>query len=244
MSNVPTFHSNSPWPTVFTVCDGYFASLLGPTCPNRLYFLTGSVDAAGKGGGPVVDNDNITQLPTGKVYGGGWSTYAERLQTAGISWQCYRQGDDPASDDDSDGGMNVLLAFDAFRRAGEGTPLYERGVRPRRLEQLKQDVIGERLPQVSWLFPPRLFCEHPNWPPAFGAEYIARVLDALTANTEVWSKTVFLIMYDENDGFFDHVVPPRPPLSRDHGLSTVPYDDEINAGDGAGHLAWVCVCPS
>jgi phospholipase C len=24
----------------------------------------------------------------------------------------------------------------------------------------------------------------------------------------VWSKTVLLVMFDENDGFFDHVPPP------------------------------------
>jgi phospholipase C len=27
----------------------------------------------------------------------------------------------------------------------------------------------------------------------------------------VWAKTVFLLVYDENDGLFDHVVPPTPP---------------------------------
>ena len=42
----------------------------------------------------------------------------------------------------------------------------------------------------------------------------SQVLDALTANPDVWSKTVLFITYDENDGFFDHVVPPTPPQSR------------------------------
>jgi phospholipase C len=37
------------------------------------------------------------------------------------------------------------------------------------------------------------------------------VLDALTANRKVWSKTVLFLMYDENDGWFDHVTPPKPP---------------------------------
>jgi phospholipase C len=27
----------------------------------------------------------------------------------------------------------------------------------------------------------------------------------------VWAKTVFILDYDENDGLFDHVVPPLPP---------------------------------
>jgi phospholipase C len=37
------------------------------------------------------------------------------------------------------------------------------------------------------------------------------VLATLTSNPEVWSKTVMFHMYDENDGFFDHVPPPVPP---------------------------------
>lgn len=171
-------------------------------------------------------NTDITQRPDGVVFGRGWMTYAERLQDAGVSWQPYRQGDDPKSDDDSDGGMNTLLAFAAFQDAKPGEPLYERGVRPRRLEQLKADVQADRLAQVSWITPPRLFCEHPNWPPAYGAEYLARILDALTSNPEVWSKTALLVMYDENDGYFDHVAPPVPPFAGGPGLSTVTTDDE------------------
>jgi phospholipase C len=134
----------------FTICDAYFSSIHGPTCPNRLFMLTGSNDPLGKGGGPVTDNNNITQLPDGvDIYEQGWVTYAERLQSAGIHWQCYRQGVDPRSDDDSDGAMNLLLAFSSFINAKPGDPLYERGVAPRRLEQLKFDVLSGNLAQVS-----------------------------------------------------------------------------------------------
>lgn len=216
----------------FTICDAYFCSMQGPTCPNRLYMMTGDVDHAGVAGGPVTDCSNITQKHGTVVYGTKWVTYAESLQDAGVSWQVYMQGSNIKSDDDSGGGMNVLRAFERFRKAKPGSPLYERGVRPRRLEKLKEDVLKGELPQVSWIIPPRLFCEHPKWPPAYGAKYIARILDALTSNPEVWSKTVFLVMYDENDGFFDHVVPPVAPLSRDDGLSTVATDQERFPGDG------------
>jgi hypothetical protein len=37
------------------------------------------------------------------------------------------------------------------------------------------------------------------------------VLDAIAANRELWESTVFILNYDENDGLFDHVVPPTPP---------------------------------
>ncbi len=57
------------------------------------------------------------------------------------------------------------------------------------------------------------------------------MLDALTANPEVWSKTVVFYMWDENDGFFDHMVPPTPPQSRAEGISTVGTVNELFAGN-------------
>ena len=31
-----------------------------------------------------------------------------------------------------------------------------------------------------------------------------RIMDILTSNPEVWKKTLFIVTYDENDGYFDH----------------------------------------
>ena len=47
--------------------------------------------------------------------------------------------------------------------------------------------------------------------PAAGAAFVARKINAIAANPEVWAKTAFIINYDENDGLFDHVAPPVPP---------------------------------
>ena len=60
----------------------------------------------------------------------------------------------------------------------------------------------------SWR--PRLTQSTGNWPTDYGVSYVAQILDALTSNPEVWAKTALFLMYDENDGFFDHVVPPHP----------------------------------
>jgi phospholipase C len=89
------------------------------------------------------------------------------------------------------------------------------------------------LPQVSWIAAPEAYSEHPNWPSDFGAWYISRVLDALTSDPEVWSKTVLFINYDEEGGFFDHRVPPTPPTSADVGASTVLVTNEIFPGDAS-----------
>src|SRR5262249_49565748 len=62
------------------------------------------------------------------------------------------------------------------------------------------------------LFPdgPYASDEHPPNTPAAGAYFLASKLEALASNEELWSSTVFVINYDENDGFFDHVPPPVP----------------------------------
>ncbi|MDP4255575.1 MAG: phospholipase C, phosphocholine-specific [Bacteroidota bacterium] len=74
------------------------------------------------------------------------------------------------------------------------------------LHSFRQDVRSGKLPAVSWLVPPERFSDHPSsaW---YGPWYISEALDILTENPEVWKKTIFILCYDENDGYFDHVPP-------------------------------------
>jgi hypothetical protein len=65
----------------FTVCDAYHCSFIGSTDPNRYYMWTGFTGNDGKGGGPVLGNDEV---------GYDWTTYPERLEKAGISWKIYQ----------------------------------------------------------------------------------------------------------------------------------------------------------
>ena len=78
--------------------------------------------------------------------------------------------------------------------------------------QFRQDVQQGKLPTVSWLVAPCRFSDHPG-SPWYGAWYVSEALDILTANPEVWKKTIFVLTYDENDGYFDHVPPFVPPHS-------------------------------
>ncbi len=222
----------------FTICDSYHCSLLGPTDPNRYYMWTGWVGNDGRGGGPVIANDEI---------GYGWTTYPERLQDAGISWKIYQDagvGLDAAgfwgwTSDPYIGnyGDNSLLYFTQYQDAAPGTPLYI-GARTGTtntagqnfFDILRKDVKQGRLPQVSWIAAPEAFTEHPNWPANYGAWYTAKVLDALTSDPDVWAKTVLLITFDENDGFFDHVVPPYPNGPGLPGRSTVSTANEFYEG--------------
>ena len=102
-------------------------------------------------------------------------------------------------------------------------------MRPRRLvipkgdvlHQLRQDVQKGQLPAVSWIVAPENFSDHPSsaW---YGAWYLSETIDILTRNPEVWKKTIFILNYDENDGYFDHVPPfvaPHP-RKKETGLTS------------------------
>lgn len=74
------------------------------------------------------------------------------------------------------------------------------------LHQFRADVDSGKLPTVSWLAGPQNFSDHPS-APWYGAWYVSEIMDILTKNPEVWKKTIFIVTYDENDGYYDHVPP-------------------------------------
>ena len=74
----------------------------------------------------------------------------------------------------------------------------------------EEDCSNGVLPDVSFIGSKSGYDEHPAALPAAGAQFLATKLEALASNEELWNSTIFIINYDENDGFFDHVVPPTP----------------------------------
>lgn len=72
--------------------------------------------------------------------------------------------------------------------------------------QFREDVKNGTLPTVSWLMPPAHFSDHPGQP-WFGPWYVSEAMEILLQNPDVWKKTIFILTYDENDGYFDHVPP-------------------------------------
>jgi phospholipase C len=222
----------------FTICDAYHCSAMTPTDPNRYYMWTGWVGNDGLGGGPVIDNAEL---------GYSWSTYPEKLESAGISWKIYQdigiglnaQGawGDTSNAFIGNFGDNSLLYFNQYRNAPPGSPLFQKArtgtnvaVSGNYFDILAKDVQNNTLPQVSWIVAPEAYSEHGNWPPNFGAWYVDQVLQVLTSNPEVWSKTVLLLTYDENDGLFDHVAPPYASSTSATGMSSVDTSNEFFAG--------------
>jgi len=178
----------------------------------------------------------------------GWSTYPELLQKAGVSWKIYQDVGAGLNAAEYWGwgpnafignyGDNSLLYFFQYQNSLPGSGLNQGALTGTNIlasgtlfDVFRADVMANRLPQVSWIVAPEAYCEHGNWPSNYGAWYVSQMLDALTANPEVWSKTAFFLCFDENDGFFDHIVPPTPPQTRAQGLSNIDITNEIFPGN-------------
>lgn len=232
----------------FTVCDAWFCSVHGPTNPNRMHLFTGTSGlAVGRPGNHAVNNvdDGNWTADMARDNAGfsafDWITYAERLQNAGVSWKVYQEYDNY--------GDNSLAYFRNFRGLDTNSPLYRRGrdwapgssasnayqtLGQPLIEQFRSDVQSGSLPQVSWIVAPFSMCEHPEAAPAYGEALTARLLAALAANPAVWSRTVFIITYDENGGFFDHIPAHVPALTASLGKSTVATTTESQGGVPVG----------
>jgi phospholipase C len=235
----------------FTICDAHHCSVTTGTDPNRIVFWSGSNfdPERRRHGENCTDADSEPnnlrcqvqgELPVpGYTYRGSaftWPTIPEVLEQAGISWRIYQNPNDNWT-----GLMHGGLAFSGFRNAGPGSPLFEKGMSHRSLEQFAQDAKSGNLPQVSWVLPPMLWSEHPSpSSPPQGAEFTSRVLEGLTSNPEVWSRTVFFLSFDENDGLFDHVPAPAPPSYNPDGSlagkSTVDLRGEYFSDPERKHL--------
>lgn len=207
----------------FTISDAYHCSVATGTDPNRIVFWSGSVCDPEKRAAGVnctdADSEPVNlrcwikgKMPEpGYTYQGSsfkWPTIPDVLQEAGISWRIYQ---DP--NDNWTGAMNGCLAFESFRNAKPGSPIYENGMRHWSLEALSNDVKNNRLPRVSWILPSQSNSEHPGAPssPYRASNFTHEVLSAITSNPEVWSKTIFFLTFDENDGLFDHLPAPAVP---------------------------------
>jgi phospholipase C len=227
--DIPFYHALAD---AFTIGDQYFCSIHGPTNPNRMFLFSGTSglsvgDARAQAVDNVDDGNWTADMARDKAdfpAVSRWTTYAERLENAGISWKLYQEYENF--------GDNSLAFFAQFRGIDKASPLYRRGrawVEGSSLETaatsqaehlvaaFARDVAADSLPQVSWIVAPYRYSEHPEATPAYGESLTARLVEALVANPAVWAKTALIINYDENDGFFDHIPGPVPAIAREQG---------------------------
>ena len=210
----------------FTLCDAYHCAIHAGTNTNRLFHWTGTNGPSAADVAVVV---NEWDSPGPAEIGYQWTTYPERLEASGVSWKVYQFLPDNFTDNPLAGFRQYRAAsiqvgnparppkdFNAFvpyRDAlNEAAPLYKGNGNTlpaadgndldAMLAGFRSDVQQGKLPQVSWIIAPAAYSEHPDpSSPVQGGWFTQEILNALTDNPEVWSKTVLLVNYDENDGF-------------------------------------------
>ncbi|MGK6308338.1 phosphocholine-specific phospholipase C [Variovorax sp. DT-64] len=253
----------------FTLCDHYHCGMHTGTIANRLFYWSGT---NGPNGVSPIDGSKVQVAALNNQFNAGndigastqgwtWTTYADRLEKAGVKWKVYQSLIDNF-------GCNEMMGFRHWRAQIEQMPPARRPVyvpatditQPVTaagpfydpvvddalsplakgfhntmpygfLETFREDIQNGKLPAVSWIIAPSAYSEHPGpSSPAKGGWYVQQVLDALTANPEVWSKTVLLINFDENDGFFDHLPSPSAPSRNADGTlagGTTMKDEDV-----------------
>ena len=204
----------------FTICDGYYCSVIGPTDPNRLYAMSATLDPSGSAGGPILSTSSTRVERFGTL---SWTTMPEQLQAAGVTWKVY-------GDPDGNYGDSVLPYFKQYQT---NPTLAANGLTPTYPGDFQADVAAGTLPQVSWVLAPLISSEHPPAPTEYGEVITANILHTLVSNPSVWAKTALFITYDENGGFFDHVPPPTAPAgTADEYLTVSPLPSDASGVAG------------
>jgi phospholipase C len=208
----------------FTICDNYHCSVFGPTHPNRLYSMTGTIDPEGLYGGPLVET---LGPPLFQEYGGRftWPTMPEQLSAAGVSWKVYTGSDEGMYD-------NVLSFFHNYHTNPELARLAFEQEYP---NDFVADLKNDELPQVSWVNVSLNQTEHPGYSSAKVGEFVVESLLRRLKVNHAWDSTAVFLTWDENGGFFDHVAPPVPALGTPGEYLTV-SDVTNDDGDIAGPI--------
>jgi len=169
----------------FMVCDNWFGSLPGPTWPNRIFAHTGTslghVDMPGSPGG-----------------GTGFHTYDQTtifdlLSEEDIPWRIYCNG--PA--------QSLVLLHQ-----------YEHIFNYCTFDAFEGDCAKNEKKFPSYVFIEPTYGgldENDQHPPSNlmnGDALIGKVYNAIRKNKKLWESSLLVILYDENGGFYDHVVPP------------------------------------
>jgi phospholipase C len=185
----------------YTVCDRWFCAHPGPTYPNRFISLMGSTSN--------LENIDLGGTEAGATKG---DTIFDILSKVGINWKYVESN------------IAFLRMFDKYRVDDEN--IIQRKRPSGRGNFISGDTFLElaesgRLPAVTWIDPNFGELEldgdaNDDHPPADvlkGQELVCEIYRALTKAPNQWRRTLFVILYDEHGGFYDHVPP--------HGLNDI-----------------------
>ncbi|KJZ74707.1 hypothetical protein HIM_05824 [Hirsutella minnesotensis 3608] len=202
-------------PTHFDIAEGWTIldmstqSVLAATDPNRVMWMSGSINIPGSPsnpdgrGGLIIDNSATPgcEAPGINCFPFVWKTFPEYLEQAGITWQVWQDLDNFED--------NMLAYFQQYQLAPNGSALRVKGNSYPGLKAFYDHAAKGTLPQVSWIIGPQELAEHAPNMPVDGAWFQKTIVDAIT-NSPAYNETVLIVSYDEEGGWADHVVPDVP----------------------------------
>lgn len=242
------YYKRSDLPVHYAIADGwtvgdmYQESVIASTNPNRVSWVSGSINTPGSPqsqdeGGMTIDNNETPgcEGPGLNCYPLKWKTAPEIYQDAGVSWQVYQDTDN--FDD------NPLAWFGQFQEAKNDTELSNRGMAYLGLETFYADAAAGRLPMISYIIGPTELSEHPPYSPHDGAWLQQQVLNAVTSSPK-YNETALIVSFDETGGWGDHVTPYHSPPGTAAEWIEDPYDEFGSVYTGPGfRLPFYIVSP-
>ena len=199
----------------YVLDDNFFSSLLGPSFPNHLYIASGSNGPTNFSASWVLNHGVINNPPSGFDWQGvdlTWSTLAQQLSQANITWTWYDGEVHPLAPTI----WNVLPLFDYFQK----NPAQLRG-HVANTAKFVTDVHSGNLPSVSWIIPGSWVppdypaackgvapSEHPPARSDCGMDYVTYLINQVM-QSKLWSSTAIIVTWDDYGGFYDQVAPPQ-----------------------------------
>ena len=180
----------------YTVFDNYHCSLMAATWPNRFYQLCAATDVDETGFFPAPGAARPSKLEL---------AIFDRLKEANLTAGYYTWGEP----------MTELFT----------SKKYDAITHPK--DQFFTDAAAGTLPNVTFIDPDYTTVSeflgtsndyHPHGDIEAGESYVAEVHNALSKSPQ-WDRMVFVLNFDENGAFYDHVPPPR---ARDNNVNPNP----------------------
>ncbi|CZR53328.1 related to phospholipase C [Phialocephala subalpina] len=194
----------------WTLADMYQDGVIASTSPNRVTWMSGSINCPGgpqtpDQGGIVTDNSEgpgceSPGLNCEPLY---WKTVPEFHEDAGVLWMVYQ-------DEDNFGDDLLIDSFYQYQNPPADSPLTMYGASHPGLDKFYSDAAVGTLPQVSWIVGPAELSEHATYGPQDGAWLQKKILEAVV-NGAAYNETLLMISYDETGGWSDHVTPFHSP---------------------------------
>jgi len=183
----------------YALCDRWFASVMGPTWPNRMYLHTGT--SMGIKTNSKLDTDHNPKKPdeTRTI----WHEMKDKCLNA-VNYSM-----DFAFNLGGFGLFNSTPTRSVFKQAN---PHVGKGNNSPPPESFEEACERGTLPSVSMIDPAFIMSpcdDHPPHDIKSGQAFISSIYKLLTKNPKVWEKTLFIITYDEHGSFYDHVAPPK-----------------------------------